>query len=186
MNLTNFIAEKVAKLSILIGKSGSLILPVLMLTIVVNVILRYVFDLGLVELEELQWHLNAIVVMSCLAYTFQKDEHIRVDVLHNRFSPTGRAWVEVIGLLILFLPFALLVSWHAWGIASYSWSLKEGSPMPSGLPARYLIKGIMAIGLSLLALQGVALLLSNISFLIQHYTTPNSRKTGSTGEVSNE
>ena len=167
----NSIAEKIGSLSVAIGKAGSLILPILIITILVNVILRYVFNIGLVELEEVQWHLNAIVVMSCLAYTYQVDEHIRVDILYNKFSPKRHAWVEILGILFLFFPYVILVSWHAWEITSYSWSLREGSPMPSGLPARYLIKGVMALGLSLLALQGLATLLRNIAFLIQPNNT---------------
>ncbi|WP_067102343.1 TRAP transporter small permease subunit [Marinomonas atlantica] len=167
MRSINSIAHKIEVISVAIGKAGSLILPLLILTILINVIMRYVFNIGLVELEEVQWHLNAIVVMSCLAYTYQADEHIRVDILHSRFSPKRRAWVEILGILFLLFPYVILVSWHAWGIASYSWSLREGSPMPSGLPARYIIKGVMALGLSLLALQGVAILLRNVAFLIQ-------------------
>ncbi|QUX96485.1 C4-dicarboxylate ABC transporter permease [Marinomonas sp. CT5] len=168
----NSIAKKIEALSVAIGKAGSLILPILIMTILVNVILRYVFSIGLVELEEVQWHLNAIVVMSCLAYTYQVDEHIRVDIFHCRFSPKRQAWVEILGILFLFFPYVILVAWHAWEMTSYSWSLREGSPMPSGLPARYLIKGVMALGLSLLALQGAAILLRNIAFLIQPNSIP--------------
>ncbi len=154
------LAGRIERLSILIGKSGSLILPLLVLTILVNVILRYVFNIGLIELEELQWHLNATVVMCCLAFTLQADEHVRVDLFYNRLALRSRDWVNLLGLVLLFLPFTGLVSWHAWQLAAYSWELKEGSPMPSGLPARYIIKGIMAAGMTLLTLQGIALLLN--------------------------
>lgn len=157
------VAAQIERLSILVGKTGSLILPLLVLTILVNVILRYVFDIGLIELEELQWHLNATVVMCCLAYAMQTDEHVRVDLLYNRMRPAGKDWVNLLGILCLFLPFTGLVTWHAWKLAAYSWELKEGSPMPSGLPGRYVIKGIMAAGMTLLMLQGVALLLNCLS-----------------------
>ena len=176
MYTINAIADRIGAFSVAVGKAGSLILPILILTILVNVILRYVFNIGLVELEEVQWHLNAIVVMSCLAYTYQADEHIRVDIFHNRFSPKRRAWVEILGIVFLLLPYSILVSWHAWEITTYSWSLREGSPMPSGLPARYIIKAVMALGLSLLALQSIAILLRNVVFLLQ----PNAISTSST------
>lgn len=159
----HLVAAQVERLSILVGKTGSLILPLLVLTILVNVILRYVFDIGLIELEELQWHLNATVVMCCLAFALQTDEHVRVDLLYNRMRPAGKDWVNLLGILFLFLPFTGLVTWHAWKLAAYSWELKEGSPMPSGLPGRYVIKGIMAAGMTLLMLQGVALLLNCLS-----------------------
>lgn len=141
---------------ILIGRAGSLILPLLMVVIIFNVTLRYVFNIGLIELEELQWHLNAIAVMSCLAWTYQRDGHVRVDAFYARMSPRARALVELFGVLFLLLPFLWFVTSSAWTIFGYSWKLGEGSPMPSGLPARYIIKFVMAAGLSLLFLQGIA------------------------------
>jgi len=164
------LAGFIESLSVMIGKCGALVLPLLVLTILVNVILRYTFNIGLIELEELQWHLNATVVMCCLAYAMKTDEHVRVDVLYNRLGSRGKGWVNVLGLLFLFLPFTALVSWNAWTIAAYSWELKEGSPMPSGLPARYLIKGMMALGMTLLMLQGVALLLKSLCHLFSPRT----------------
>ena len=152
------------------GKAGSLVLPLLVLTILINVFLRYVFNIGMIELEELQWHLNAVTVMCCLAWAYQTDDHVRVDVLHGRMSPRKKALVEVLGVIFLFLPFTLLLAHHAWTIFSFSWRLKEGSPMPSGLPARYIIKGVMAAGVSLLVVQGVGVLLKSFARLMKAET----------------
>ncbi|MBE3640596.1 TRAP transporter small permease subunit [Mangrovicoccus algicola] len=149
------------------GKAGALALPLLMLTIFVNVVLRYVFDIGMIELEELQWHLNAVAVMLALAWAYRCEDHVRVDMIHARLSPRGRAAVEAAGLVFLFFPFIGLLCWHGWTIFGYSWALKEGSPMPSGLPARYVIKGVMAAGLSLLALQGLSLLARALGTLLR-------------------
>ncbi|MFZ5965158.1 TRAP transporter small permease subunit [Thalassococcus sp. BH17M4-6] len=150
-----------------VGTLGALFLPLLMLTILLNVTLRYAFAIGSIELEELQWHLNAIVVMSCLAWAYQKDRHVRVDVLHNRMSPRARAVVEMLGVIFLLLPFLWFVGRSAWTIFGYSWALKEGSPMPSGLPARYIIKFVMAAGLTLLGLQALSILLASIRIVIR-------------------
>ncbi|MBB96045.1 MAG: C4-dicarboxylate ABC transporter permease [Rhodobacteraceae bacterium] len=156
--------DKIAELT---GKAGALVLPLLVLTILLNVFLRYVFNIGLIELEELQWHLNAVAVMCCLAWAYQCDDHVRVDLLHARMSPRKQALVEVLGVVFLFLPFTLLLIHHSWTIFSFSWRLKEGSPMPSGLPARYIIKGIMAAGITLLALQGVSILIRSLQRLVR-------------------
>ncbi|MBN9889353.1 TRAP transporter small permease subunit [Salipiger abyssi] len=145
-----------------IGRAGSLFLPLLMVAILVNVFSRYVLGIGSIELEELQWHLNAVAVMSCLAWAYQRDAHVRVDALHARMSPRQKALVELFGTAFLLFPFLWYVTGSAWTIFEYSWKLKEGSPMPSGLPARYIVKFVMAAGLSLLFLQGVAILLRSL------------------------
>jgi len=155
---------------IAIGRVGSLFLPLLMCVIILNITLRYVFGIGLIELEELQWHLNAVAVMSCLAWTYQRDGHVRVDAFYGGMSGRARALVELFGVLFLLLPFLWFVTASAWTIFGYSWKLGEGSPMPSGLPARYIIKFVMAAGLSLLFLQGIAAALKALIFLFSPKT----------------
>ena len=76
-----------------VGEVLSWIWLLLLLTIVVNVVLRYAFSEGRIELEELQWHLYSIGFLVGMSYAYQADAHVRVDVLHERMSPRLRAWV---------------------------------------------------------------------------------------------
>ena len=148
-----------------IGRWGSLLLPILMVVIVLNVAVRYGLGLGLVELEEVQWHLNALVVLACLAYAYKTDAHVRVDVLRGGYSSRQRAVVELAGTLLLLLPFVAGICWFAWGSFTYSLSIGERSPMPSGLPARYVVKFAMFAGFLLLGLQGIAAVCRQIRIL---------------------
>ncbi|MEM8552639.1 MAG: TRAP transporter small permease subunit [Pseudomonadota bacterium] len=141
-----------------IGRSTSLVLPLIVVVIVVNVVARYGFGLGLIELEELQWHLNALVVMGCLAYAYRDNAHVRVDIIHSALSQRGKAIIEIMGGLVLLLPFVLGIAWFAWHSFAYSFSIAERSPMPSGLPARYVVKFIVFAGFALLAIQGLAVI----------------------------
>ena len=150
-----------------LGTTGALVLPLLVLTILLNVTLRYLFSIGSIELEELQWHLNAVVVMSGLAWAYQKDRHVRVDIFHSRMTPRTRAVIEICGILFLLLPFTFFVGRSAWTIFGYSWAVKEGSPMPSGLPARYIIKFIMAAGITMLGLQSISILFASVRTVLQ-------------------
>lgn len=148
-----------------VGRGTSLLLPLLMIVIISNVLLRYGFNLGLVELEELQWHINAIAVLGCLAFAYRDDAHVRVDVWYAKFSARGKALVEIIGGSLFLMPFVVCIGWFAWGSFAYSFSIREGSPMPSGLPARYIIKFALVFGLFLLGLQGVSKIFSGIGLL---------------------
>ncbi len=159
------IADRIDRLTVSVGRASSWLLPVLMAVIVLNVALRYGFGLGLVELEEVQWHINAVVVLGCLAYAYRDDVHVRVDVWHAGFSRRRKAWVELIGGVVLLLPFVTGIAWFAYGNFLYSFSIGEGSPMPSGLPARYVIKFCLFAGFALLALQGVSAILRSLSVL---------------------
>lgn len=129
--------------------------PLLVAVLLLNVVLRYGFSRGSIELEELQWHLFAAAFLLGLADTYAADEHVRVDLLHARLGPRARAWVELGGCLLLLLPFVAVVTPWAFDFALDAWRTGERSPMPSGLPARFVIKGVLFLALVLLGLQGL-------------------------------
>lgn len=138
-----------------VGKAASWLYPVLMLVIVLNVVLRYAFSLGSIMLEELQWHLYSAGFLLGLAYTYVDDAHVRVDVVYSHLSERKRLWIDLFGCLFLLIPFTALLTWDAWPYFLDSVAYNERSPVPSGLPARYIIKFVLFAGLLLLLLQGV-------------------------------
>ena len=149
-------ADGVEILTRSVGRTASLCYLLLVLVVLVNVTLRYFFSLGMIEMEEIQWHLYSIGFLLGLAWTLGEDSHVRVDILHQRFSPKTKALVDLIGHIFLLIPFAGLVFYFSIDFVANSWALKEGSDNPSGLPARYVIKAVMSVGLLLLFLQGIA------------------------------
>ncbi len=141
------------RLSRAVGRAAAWLYPLLVVVLIVNVGLRYGIGRGFIELEELQWHLFAAAFLLGFAYTYAEDEHVRVDLLHARLSPKARAWVELLGCLILLLPFTIIVGSWAFDFFWTSFELGERSPMPSGLPARWIIKGVLFVSIVLLGLQ---------------------------------
>ena len=137
----------------------------LLLVIVANVTLRYLFDDGRIEFEELQWHLYSIGFLLGLSYGYVDDAHIRVDVLRERLSPTLQAWIELYGTLLLLLPFLLLVLINAFPFVIYSFQTGEISESAGGLPFRWLIKGFLLIGFMGLLVVAIARLTRVMTFL---------------------
>ncbi len=126
-----------------VGRSASWLWLVLMVVIVINVGLRYLFGEGRVEFEEIQWHLNALAFLVAIVYAHSVDVHIRIDVLANRFAPRTQVWVEFYGTLLLLLPFVVMVFVFSLPFVAHSWALNETSQSPGGLPFRWLIKGVL-------------------------------------------
>lgn len=133
-----------------IGDAASWLWLVLMVTILGNVVLRYAFGEGRIELEEIQWHLYAVGFLLGLSYALQADSHIRVDVLHERFSPRLRAWIELYGIVLLLLPLIAVVLLFSIPFVLTSFELGETSQAPGGLPWRWLIKAALPCGFTLL------------------------------------
>lgn len=142
--------------------------------ILYSVIGRYAFGQGSVMLEEVSWHLAGAAWLVGLSYTLVSDHHVRVDVLHERLSLRGQAWVELLGILILLLPFLVIV---LDGAIDYSWSSflqNEHSQAPAGLPARWAVKFIMAAAFALLLLGAVSRL-SKCTTLLFGWPRPTRR-----------
>lgn len=113
---------------------------------------------------ELQWYMFSLVFLLGAAYTLRHDAHVRVDVLYGRLSRRGRAWVDLLGTVLLLIPFCLLVLWTSWPTVHNAWAVREMSPDPGGLP-RYPIKTVIPLAFLLLLVQGVSMLIKQIAVL---------------------
>ena len=147
------------------GKYSSLLWVVLMLLIVANVLMRYILGTNFIALEELQWHLYAVGFMLGLSYCILHDGHVRVDVLAEHLQPRTRAIIEIIGILVLLLPFCYFILYYAWPFVERSYRINEVSAAPGGLPMRWLIKSVILLAFTLMAMAGIARLIRAFSFL---------------------
>lgn len=154
------IATLIEKISEGVGRLSAWLVVVMVLLICYDVTMRYLFQAGSVALQELEWHLFALIFLLGGAYTLKHDEHVRVDVFYqSRWMNTKhRAMVDLFGCLFMLLPFCglMIVSSIPFVTAAYGWG--EASPDPGGLPYRWLLKAMIPFGFALLALQGLALM----------------------------
>lgn len=144
------ISKLFERVIIVIGNFFSWIWLGLMAVIILNVVMRYVLGYGRIEFEELQWHLYAAGWLIGLSYCYVADDHVRVDLIHDRLTLKVQAWIEFLGIIFLLVPFTILVLWYSLPFIIYSWELGEISGAPGGLPYRWIMKGMLFIGFALL------------------------------------
>jgi len=145
-----------------IGNAVSWLIPALMVLVGFDVLRRQLFNQTDAWILELEWHLFAMVFLLGAGYTFLHDRHVRVDVFYSEQSPRDKAWVNLVGILALLIPWILILIYWGTHYAWQSFEIGEGSPNPNGLPARYLIKFAIPLGLLFLLLQGVSELAKSI------------------------
>ena len=150
-----------------IGRAASWLVLAMVLLICYDVGMRYFFHQGSVALQELEWHLFALIFLLGSAYTLKYDNHVRVDILYQSqyLSNEHRALINIFGILFFLLPFCVLVLITTWPFVENAYYYLEGSPDPGGLPYRYLLKGSILVAFTLLILQGLAELLRNYLIL---------------------
>lgn len=152
MKCINVIIEK-------IGNAVSWLNVALILLICLDVLFRYFFSFSKNWILELEWHMFALVFLLGSAYALQEDKHVRVDVFYQNFSEKTKTIINLLGTLTFLIPWCYLVITTSYKFANNSWYIKEGSNQPGGLPARYVIKGMIVIGFILLAMQGISFMI---------------------------
>jgi TRAP-type mannitol/chloroaromatic compound transport system permease small subunit len=137
------------------GRIAAWVMLALVLLMSVNVLLRYLFSVGSVAAQELEWHLMSPIVLIGMAYALLRDGHLRVDLIYVKLPERARLVVNLIGSLIGMV-FSALVIWLAWKYVLQSYAIDEGSPDPGGLPHRFLLKAFIPLGFTLLLLYSLA------------------------------
>jgi TRAP-type mannitol/chloroaromatic compound transport system permease small subunit len=136
------------------------------------VILRKLFETGSIALQESVSYLHAAVFMLGAAYTLKQDGHVRVDILYQRFTPRTRAWVDLLGTLLLLFPVCLYIFFSSLEYVDASWSMLEGSREAGGLDGVFLLKTAIPVMAVLLLLQGCSIVLHKLLLLAGHPLSP--------------
>lgn len=123
------------------------------------VVLRYLFDMGWIALQESVTYMHAFVFMFGAAYTLKHEGHVRVDIFYRNMTPRRQALVDFLGSLLLLFPVCLFITVSSWDYVMTAWSLREGSQEAGGLPLVYLLKTSMLVMPLLILFQGLAQLL---------------------------
>jgi TRAP-type mannitol/chloroaromatic compound transport system permease small subunit len=137
------------------GACTSWVALVIVLLMATNVLLRYAFSVGTVWAQELEWHLLVPLILFGMSYALRHGEHVRVDIVYARFSARTKLAVDLVSALLT-VAISILIIWFSLHYVQQSYVIDEGSPDPGGIPHRYLIKGLIPVGFTLLVLQGIA------------------------------
>ena len=149
------------------GKLTAWLTLIMVLATVVVVVLRYVFDVGLIWLQESIIWMHATVFMVGASYTLLHEEHVRVDVFYRDMVPRHKAWVNLLGVLLFLLPLCVFLALKSYDFAWTSWAMHEASRESGGLPYPLLpiVKSVLVIMPVTVGLQGVAMLLRSVRCL---------------------
>ncbi|RLB76892.1 MAG: C4-dicarboxylate ABC transporter permease [Deltaproteobacteria bacterium] len=166
MKVIHMIVRLIDGLNTKVGHAISWLSTILVLVVCYDVFTRYFLRKSSVGVQELEWHIFAVLFLLGAAYTLKLDGHVRVDVIYTQLSPRRKAWINLFGSLVFLIPFSILVIWACQGFISMSWMIQETSPDPGGLPFRYILKAMIPAGFTLILLQGIALTLRSFCTVI--------------------
>jgi len=160
----NDVGAWIDRISIATGRAASWLTLAMVLVTFVIVVMRYVFDVGLIWLQESLTWMHAVVFMLGAAYTMQQEQHVRVDIFYRDMSERRRAWVNLLGVTFFVFPMCAFFVWAGWDYVTASWLIGEVSRNAGGLPFPFvpLLKSVLIVMPLAVALQGVSLLLRSL------------------------
>lgn len=118
------------------------------------VILRYVFGLNFIAMQESVTYMHGAVFLLAAGYALLTDDHVRVDIFYREAPPRRKALVDLIGVYLFLFPFCLLILWTAAPYVAQAWSVREGSTEQSGIQGVFLLKTLIPMFAVLLAMAG--------------------------------
>ena len=121
--------------------------------VIINILLRYIFNINFVFLQELVMYLHAFIFLFGVSICLRDDSHVRIDVFTNKLRKKNKIIIDLIGYIVLVIPFCFFVIYESTPMISQSWSMLEGSSEPGGLPIVYILKSSIYIFSLLLLIQ---------------------------------
>jgi len=150
------LADRIDRLNAAIGRTAAWACLFVVAVQFIVVVMRYAFGAGSIWLSESIVYAHAALFMLAAAWTLRENGHVRVDVFYADASPRRKALIDLIGALLLLLPFMLLLLFFAIPYVARSWAIFESSRETSGIPGVFLLKTLIPLFTVLMALQGVS------------------------------
>jgi TRAP-type mannitol/chloroaromatic compound transport system permease small subunit len=147
-----------------IGQAASWLVLVVVLISAGNAVVRKLFNISSNGLLEIQWYLFSAIFLLAAAYTLQKNEHIRIDLLVGKLSARGQAVVDIVGTLLFLMPVCYLLISFGWPMFIDAWNSGEMSSDAGGL-VRWPVFLLIPVGFALLMAQGLSELIKRVAFL---------------------
>ena len=147
-----------------IGYATGVLLIVMILNVAFDVMMRYVFRNSSIGMQEVEWHLFAIIILYGTGYALRHNAHVRVDFVYDGLRDRKKAWINIVGTILFLLPLAMLIIYGSYNFVMDAYTTHEISEDPGGLPYRWLIKVQIPIAF-------IFLVFAAVNYIIHHVNT---------------
>ena len=168
--------------SVAVGKTVMWLVLAAVLISAFNAMQRYVFNVSSNAWLEIQWYLYGAVFLLAAAYTLQRNEHIRIDVVASMLSSRARAWIDLFGHLFFLTPFTILMVHLSVPWVLFSYQRNEISANAGGL-VRWPAKALLIVGFALLFAQALSEIIKRVAVLKGEIDDPNLGHDAASGVV---
>ena len=146
-----------------VGYATGVLMILMILNVAFDVMMRYAFHNSSIGMQEMEWHLFAVIILYGTGYALRHNAHVRVDFLYDRFGYKTKAMINIMGTLLFLIPLALLIIYGSYEFVMDSYVTNEISEDPGGLTHRWMIKAMIPIAFIFLLFCALNYIISNIN-----------------------
>lgn len=165
MRILAFGVRVICGLNALIGHIFSWLSLGIVVVCFTVVVQRYIFATSYVWMQDLYIWLNGAMFTAVAGFALMRNDHVRVDIFYRPAKEKTKAVVDLVGSVLFLLPFCAVVYIYSMPFVTRAWSYTEASANVGGMPGLYILKSFIIGFVVLLALQGVAMILTSILVL---------------------
>jgi TRAP-type mannitol/chloroaromatic compound transport system permease small subunit len=162
------LSEVIDRILGFIGRMGAWTGLMLVFVVMYDVVTRYLgvsrgFGLNATQLQESEYWLHTILFCLVIGWAYTKQAHVRIDLLRDRLGHRTRYLIEILGCLLLLIPFSLMTFYFNLNYAQASFQEHEISKSVIGLTHVWILKSFLPAMFVLLLLAATSQLIKSIA-----------------------
>ena len=167
INILKNLSSTISYINKIAGFICAMIVVLMSLNVFLVVVLRYLFGISFIWMQETYVWMHAYIFMLGAGYTYLNDDHVRIDIIYRSSSKLYKALVDSIGIIFLLFPFLYIIWNYSYPFVYKSWQMNEISREAGGLSMLYLLKLAILLFVVLLSIQAIAKIINNFINIIQ-------------------
>ena len=167
INILKNLSSTISYINKIAGFICAIIVVLMSLNVFLVVVLRYLFGISFIWMQETYVWMHAYIFMLGAGYTYLNDDHVRIDIIYRSSSKFYKALVDSIGIIFLLFPFLYIIWNYSYPFVYKSWQMNEISREAGGLSMLYLLKLAILLFVVLLSIQAIAKIINNFINFIQ-------------------
>ena len=149
------------------GHVCSLLVVLMTLNVFLVVVLRYLFGISFIWMQETYVWMHAYIFMLGAGFTYLNDDHVRIDILYRNASQTYRAFIDLIGNVFFLLPFLYIIWSYSFPFVYKSWQMNEISREAGGLSMLFLLKLAILLFVIFLFIQSISKIINSFIYIFK-------------------
>ena len=155
------------QINTIFGYICALLVILMTVNVFVVVVLRYVFGISFIWMQETYVWMHAFIFMLGAGYAYLNDDHVRIDIIYRNTKKRYKIIVNILGNVFLLLPFLYIIWSYSFPFVYRSFQMNEISREAGGLPMIFILKSAILIFVILLFLQVISKIIDDILSFIQ-------------------